>query len=143
LRSFTHRLASLAIDEKSEQKTATIDEEKADTASLDSFIDVVDLKPAADQAVLAQELKQCQLQERNNNDEEDILPETFIQGPKAASIPRGLSRQTSQKIERNLIKPLIQSCCTDIQRNFKEFLRFDFSHTPQISNQEVVLTPDS
>lgn len=137
MRSFAHRLATVAsVDEKAEKSEA----EKAETSSIDSFIDVVDLKPAAHQQTLAEELKQSQLQSRNNNEEDEILPETFIQGPKATSTSNGLTRRTSQKIDRNLITPLIQSCCTDIHQNFKEFLRFDFAH---FTNQENVLIPES
>ncbi|KAI6182151.1 hypothetical protein M3Y97_00349300 [Aphelenchoides bicaudatus] len=135
VRSFTHRLASVANVSKDINK----DDEKAETSSIDSFIDVVDLKPDADQKVLNAKHEM----DRANNNEDEMLPETYIQGPKATSTP--IHRRTSQKVERNAIQPLIQSCCTDIQNNFKEFLRFDFSHTQNIkqSNQQITLTPDS
>lgn len=141
LRSFAHRLASVAK------------EEVFDTISVDSFIDVVDLKPEHEKQNLAAEFEErCIVtQDKNNNsessDEDEILPATFIQGPKSVSQINGgdLKRRTSQKVGRDLIVPLMQNCCTDIQQNFKEFLRFDFSNAQifEQKNSETLLTPDS
>lgn len=142
IRSFAHRLASKVNDEEQERM------------SIDSFIDVVDLKPENERPDVTTEFAQkCQVRKDSNNnsissgsEEEDILPETYIQGPKAASkVNGGIKRRISQKLNKDLIKPLIKSCCSDIKQNFKEFLRFDFSHTHIFdqSSNETVLTPDT
>ena len=123
-----------------------------ETQSIDSFIDVVDLKPETDTKEISFEQK-FQIDKNNNqkkylssSDEDDILPETFIQGPNASSPPtNGIQRRRSHKVEPEHIKPLIASCCTDIRENFKEFLRFDFSNSQLLKSvgDETRLTPDS
>jgi hypothetical protein len=124
LRSFARRLSSVAK------------EEIQDTASVDSFIDVVDLKP--------NDIRPITNNSGSGSEDEDILPATFIQGPKSASQRGSIKRNVSKKVGRNLIVPLISSCCNDIQQNFKEFLRFDFSNTviPKDADSETVMTPD-
>lgn len=123
LRSFAHRLSAVAKEEIQE------------TVSVDSFIDVVDLKPNRPEIH----------SDSSGSEDDEILPATFMQGPKAASRRGGsIKRVVSQKIEPHQIAPLISSCCNDIQKNFKEFLRFDFSNIeiPKNPDSETVMTPE-
>ncbi|KAI6179566.1 hypothetical protein M3Y98_00624000 [Aphelenchoides besseyi] len=125
LRSFTHRLAT--------QATAEVGE----TSSIDSFVDVVDLKPELEQK---HKIALANRRDSSSSDD-DILPATVIQGPLATSPEISLARRPSTKVSAELIAPLRKSCCE--MHGFKEFLRFDFANSNIFKTIEkpTVFTP--
>ncbi|KAI6234492.1 hypothetical protein M3Y99_00801200 [Aphelenchoides fujianensis] len=117
---------------------------REETSSIDSFVDVVDLKPAEERLLTQRNA----IQEANRrasllSTDEDVLAATVLQGPEATSPQRDLVRRTSTKATAEQLAPLRERCCSSVADGFKEFLRFDFANTELFKPTPTLLTPNS
>ncbi|CAD5209043.1 unnamed protein product [Bursaphelenchus xylophilus] len=143
LRSFARRLAT---------ETEAIE---SDNTSLDSFVDIVDLKPeqrsrtsSTSSGSSADSVEDRPnpnlLTDRPQINDDDILQATIQMGPEAKIASKKILRRTSSKVPIHVVQQLVKPCCSAIKEGFKEFLRIDFANSPLLTEaNNQMLTPRS